>query len=1806
MGNTAAAGSVETVNANVSGRSVEPPTKTPPTEGPPTEETTRFLCGDQRGQIKWSVSSSQRSQVFLDNTVEHSIIYTDMVSETIPEFTLTDSDKESVAKIKALTASPETPVAIFRYNRTHTSGAFDSDFSIPIFIRKKSKITGKVEYEPLTDVYSPEISYNKFDDELILSFWQNIDPSAGVTISSIEGYGNDETKDCSNKVASTGSVSTVENKSGSVSSVYKNKNKDIQRALMHTQGSPVAVAFIDGKGLPYDIVYIFNEPAEVMRKKGPINDINLNVAVTLIADNEDCVNRPDRSSVNNSTWVYDGDHCKYGDLDDLFKVDTWCGSKSTRGSIEITNGTQGRQKRQFVLRSTASNLESEGEYWVETKYVDDPSTPGRKIQVSVRVSAAEVAAAKALEAENSNLIRGGKKFDKINNEGGADSSDSRLFIWINENKNYSPQETIKGGLVFRRSKDVTQKIVGHNITSDLKGFNRFVKGYQNGTQNIGAVIMGDTGFENTGTTNGSVTPTGTPKPSLDEIKCGMFRDVLHIADDDHLEVRTSSHFIYQDRQQGLPAENLSGPVVFFPVERFNLCNEFSGALTGVSTVGGSTTGTFTKKCEPYSGFFFFKKFPFDDKDPTKSNKCKNNMVTNVDGTREWEVPGVWHITTDVPVFNWTFEPPPPHRGVTRVGSFSGGGSAGSSGSSGSSAGGSGGSGGGPAGGAGGAGGAAASFIVPHKFGQVNASIVESYNSRHIGTGDNPTAIDAYEPSPNLDLSDDTNIQYGGDVAGLSVGMVIAISRRLNDPNTSPKAKAKLLALLNDAKEKRPKKPAKIKKSPNGKGVGTDKKLNPSQIANKVALHKMIYDVTPGAAIAMANAANTIRDIQYKFPKGKLPDQEITDYNSDGEITGVRVNSEFGFNQDGEIVEIKSGKINVEDKDFDKTLEEVQENAKSTYLEKLVQFPTGRKHGPGAFEGQPEYEGVNVYVDKDGNYLDKKTLKPVNKNGFSDNDKKPGKPVRAGRIKPIVDAGGNVTFVIVSNERKLGEIVGEKRADGTIVGGIVGEVGVKKAVYEAINGKGTLHESWSTIEGMHHIGYGLDQASFVKGDSANDQFWADAEQTLRDLDAGNATETTATVINSNAAGLITSSNANYPLDPIPSEEEILYSLNKDDGVIKYTDGTPVMAKILLTNWVAPEFSTKTGICRAFSHAFVGSEMNVDYSGAEPSFVYSTGFDAGPLGTGMIITCSAALQGDVPMSVGAGVTPGNTDLTGTITEEEKSVLPEGVLWVGDDIIRESQFGGMFRFFDPSAASLLLTEIDLNMSAIGYKDTSANIENAAKIRKIMQEYLNNAVELFKNMLNFYFRMVVLDWWDNQTIPIGTQELVATTSLAAKWFRDDVEVVPVGVSIIGDIYRKAIIPPSYRQFFNTIDDLRFWIDLTTGKPVNQGFKTELIPQTEMIVFSELPGSSLLGNTDINGKITDMYSNVNRNYSQTKVHNRIGAILVEVGAADMVVKDMHIDHVPVGDGSILPTRIGLEEGFDIINTALKTSISRIAHLEQKPNGVFLATVEEVLSDGKLSCSIDNTDVVFLDVVANDTSDFKEGDKVWIVRAMNDDKYVAYKEPQAESPAEYVSTTGIVPPRVDTPDGTYPVEIVAGDVDNNQQEFNLKILNCLNGLIAAVVAEKQVFSPRFGVVSTVQPNNTANNAVSIEEGSFLGTNRFRATTTRPTLQNVSIVLEVVLPDRFRGWDPTTPMQVLNVSTGVAFIQVRVTDCNGVVDVGAHNLANASLTDSVLGGVGEPTEFTGTYVKNGFVRIDFTFFVVSGDTADLGRVELNYL
>ena len=93
---------------------------------------------------------------------------------------------------------------------------------------------------PLKNVYSPEISYNKFKNELILSYWQNVESASGTPTSPVIGYDGDSTKKCQNKTKeASGSVSVIEKSDdssaggsgGSVSTTYKAKKKDMDRAL---------------------------------------------------------------------------------------------------------------------------------------------------------------------------------------------------------------------------------------------------------------------------------------------------------------------------------------------------------------------------------------------------------------------------------------------------------------------------------------------------------------------------------------------------------------------------------------------------------------------------------------------------------------------------------------------------------------------------------------------------------------------------------------------------------------------------------------------------------------------------------------------------------------------------------------------------------------------------------------------------------------------------------------------------------------------------------------------------------------------------------------------------------------------------------------------------------------------------------------------------------------------------------------------------------------------------------------------------------------------------------------------------------------------------------------------------------------------------------------------------------------------------------------------------------------------------------------------------------------------------------------
>jgi len=1725
MANTAASGSVETVNANVSGRSVEPPT-TPPTKAPPTEEVTRFLCGDQR-EIKWGVSSSQRSQVFIDNTVETSIIYTDIINETIPSFELKDAEDNVVAKVESLSASAENPVSIFRYNRTSgatlvdgvTGANFDSEFSIPVFIRKTSSIDGKIKYEPLSNVYSPEISYNRFNNELILSYWQNIDPSAGVTISGVEGYNNDVAKDiCKKKAKSSGSVSSVENKGGSVSTVYKTKNKDIERALMHTQGSPIGVTAMDDDSLPYDIVYIFNEPVEIIRKKGPVNDIKTNIGVSLITDNEDCENRPDRASVNNSTWVYDGDYCKHGDLDDLFKVDVWCrvssSLKKESGSVETT------YSKQLVLANAGR-----GNEWFLYFYSDPPGNNGRRtFRVVIPVLPNGQLDQNFIDnfqpPPDINWIgqrrTGNQELEKTGFDiSQKDEGDTRLFLWINENLNYSPKETIKGGLVHRRSKEVTQKITGYNIPPNRRGFERWFEGVKEGEQNIGALIEAQ-------------------KPSIDEIKCGMLRDVLHITDDHHLEVRTGAHFIYQDRQSGLPAEHLSGPVVFFPEEKFNLCEDNSITLSGKINEE-YVSGTIGHKCTPYSGFFYWRECEYDDQDPTKSNKCKNNRVTNIDGSRNHEVPGVWHVTTEIPVFNWRYEPP-----HTRV-------------------------------------------YIPDTFDNRNPNaVVESFPARFPGSGNVPQGRNL-PFFPTLHLEDETidGMEISANASDLGGAIAVATTRKQNEQGKAGKKVTAGEKYFLEANQKKIKKPTAgrgargktptVKKTP--QAVSGDTKLLDGWKGN------FGFDATGALAFAIANAQNRMGTIKNNLPNGKLPSQQINDFNSDSEITGVRVNSEFGVNSRGEITEIKTGKANVDDPDFGKVITEAKDEVDNTYLSKVIKFDTGKVD----MNGLPIINERLVYVSELGPpfYLDPETLEIIDNQGNTIKDGIPGKPKKAGRLKPVVDAAGNVTFLIVKNERELGEVEGEKKTliNGELVGGeIIGELGSRQAgiEYEGDNHKGQLSPD---IEFLH-------SSFFTKQYLLNaDPEFSSLLQSVQGLSSG-----------------IIGSSLSLPIDKLPNEQTVLHSLSKH-GTIKNENDSDLIVNTAFITPLPKEYAGKRGIARRLDNSWLGTEISLIAGVTSVSLQHNIGLGVGVAGSGMIAHAVPILQG---LNVYKKEGP-----EGSLLDEEKSVRPEGVVGINPNVFEEKHYGGSNRIFTSKGESFVLTTIGINVSSLSYelalKNNHVNIESAREIRRIAQEYLNNSAELFRNLINLYFRQVTLDWWDTQVYLIGDLEFEDFTSLDKLFYDDIVEMTSVGVDIGGNRYTKLVVPSNgVRNTFSflTSELVRDFIDLETGRPKFPGtHKVVLSPETKSIVFSESSGSSISENvSNEEERIKDIYGIVNRNYAQESVQNVIGGTLVGLSNEKETVEDPHPDHPVVSPSTILEDGITLEEGFDTINTILTVLSARTAHLEQKPNGVLLATVNEALPNGKYNCLIDNTTQVFLDVVSGDNFNLQPGDKVWIVRAMNDDTFVAFRQPTTKTPAEYVDTTAIVDERIQTPAALDQIDT---DDTENQQDLNIKLIKCFNAAVQAVVAEKMTFSPRFGVVTTTAPNNTVNNTVSIQENLVLGTARFLATTNKNTTQDITVVLELILPNRFQAWSATSPMQFLNMVTGGAAIDVRVTDCLGVPDVTSESLTNLALTDSIIGAVGSPTELTGTYFPNGFVRIDFTFFVKKGEQADLGRAEFNF-
>lgn len=351
------------------------------------------------------------SQLWTPNNREQCVIYTDTISKEIPGFDLSNGELVNLPggvevgkiSIPAIPASPTNPIAIFWYNRV-SNGNFDHASSIPCFYKKEDG-----GYEAFMNCYIPRIDYDPSSERLRMSFWTNADGeiaylsqnlSIGCEVPAAESPTKKKFGEDGREIAEVGSIDPLDKSGGSTSSAMKPSKDKLDRVFFMTEGDPVHLQFVDSTAMPFTVVYIFNEPIEIMRQKGGISEFDFGMsAATLISDNVvvDCDQK------NQSTKVLAGDCVKEGDLDDQ---------------------------------------------WLVTDFIaDDKKCEPSKPPVTVELSGGGTVTTTIND-------KGGTTSSVPNEKAGRSptTGHERLTLWLNPNSSESTDDQIKGGIVARRDK----------------------------------------------------------------------------------------------------------------------------------------------------------------------------------------------------------------------------------------------------------------------------------------------------------------------------------------------------------------------------------------------------------------------------------------------------------------------------------------------------------------------------------------------------------------------------------------------------------------------------------------------------------------------------------------------------------------------------------------------------------------------------------------------------------------------------------------------------------------------------------------------------------------------------------------------------------------------------------------------------------------------------------------------------------------------------------------------------------------------------------------------------------------------------------------------------------------------------------------------------------------------------------------------------------------------------------------------------------------------------------------------------------
>jgi hypothetical protein len=287
------------------------PITTTPIEPSTPAETCRKSIGDGELNISFKLVDSQ---LWTQNTKQQCIAYTDTITKTIPSRTLRDEFGVEI-ELPEVAASPSSPVAIVWYNQVY-DGDWDHANSIPLFFEDSFG-----EIKVFQNIHVPRIDYDHDSEKVRLTFWTN---ASGDTIflSTTASVGCEEDED---EVVTEGSIDPFEKSGGKTTSLISGKTETKSRALMQTEGEPIKIHYVDDEPLPISVVYKFNEPTIIYKKKGGISEYDLGTAAkTLICDNTN----PDCATNNKSTIILDGECDKEGDLDDLTVVECWKAEKT--------------------------------------------------------------------------------------------------------------------------------------------------------------------------------------------------------------------------------------------------------------------------------------------------------------------------------------------------------------------------------------------------------------------------------------------------------------------------------------------------------------------------------------------------------------------------------------------------------------------------------------------------------------------------------------------------------------------------------------------------------------------------------------------------------------------------------------------------------------------------------------------------------------------------------------------------------------------------------------------------------------------------------------------------------------------------------------------------------------------------------------------------------------------------------------------------------------------------------------------------------------------------------------------------------------------------------------------------------------------------------------------------------------------------------------------------------------------------------------------------------------------------------------